>query len=413
MNKFAILFSLLTTAVYVFAIILFSYQQGGTLYAKLVAVLMMITFLFFVVVKWKRVYFPVPYRYLAVWILFCVISALLAQEVNVALARLITVCTIVGAALIITNFLIVARDTTAYQLFILLATFASTALVARNLWAYSTPDGRVFGTLGNSNLYALLLVINLTIGVAFAIFKKNWLLKLIGLLAIGVSVVMILHTGSKKGMAGIILVPAIFYFLWSGMNMRRRPVLVMLAGALAFLVLVGAVSLIMTGQHFDRLEVFLKGLTSGELGRGDNSTAGRIELYRIGYQVAMDNLILGVGLDNFKFHSGGSFGFDAVGVYAHSNYIELLATCGILAFTAYYGAFIYMLYTLFKLRRCIYFEETAARYSSTTVVVFLILIFDFAFVSYAAKFTWILMPWLIADVHLLKAWYRWKERSNV
>ena len=63
----------------------------------------------------------------------------------------------------------------------------------------------------------------------------------------------------------------------------------------------------------------------------DKSTRDRMLLFQNGIKVFLDNPILGVGIDGFK-----NAKINLIHYYAHNNYVELLADCGILGCLIYY-----------------------------------------------------------------------------
>lgn len=70
----------------------------------------------------------------------------------------------------------------------------------------------------------------------------------------------------------------------------------------------------------------------------------RFAFYYEAIDILIENPIVGVGLDNFRFHSYR-------GKYSHSDYIEVITGTGLIGFTLYIAIFILLIYRLTILRR--------------------------------------------------------------
>lgn len=96
----------------------------------------------------------------------------------------------------------------------------------------------------------------------------------------------------------------------------------------------------------------------------------------------MENPVFGVGLQNFSEVELGFFNQQS-GTYAHSNYIELLATSGIIGFAIWYIAWII---AFLKMVRASGDRKIIANLGITMLIINLI--YDFGAVSYYHKVSW-------------------------
>src|SRR5699024_424907 len=90
------------------------------------------------------------------------------------------------------------------------------------------------------------------------------------------------------------------------------------------------------GQRIEGLLNFFTGF-----GTVDKSTTTRMGLIDKAIEVFFNNPLTGVGLDGFKK-------LNIYDVYAHNNFLELLAGLGLLGFIAYYWIYVYLLVNLFR-----------------------------------------------------------------
>ena len=407
-KKRLFIFTNCALALYCGAIILFSFETGTTHYAKVISLLLLILAMYYKLAKGMKLIVPVPFKLLFVWLTIAVISSLTAIDVKIAIKLLITMTTLIGVAFIIFNLLIYMGSTKSYQVILVVMTMLSVMIVLRDISAYSNL-GRVFGTVGNANSFAFLLIAVITICFSIVLFERKIIYKLIFLAGMLVCVYMMLKTGSRKGMVGLVLAPALVYFTWAQSAFSVYKAKVMSVGAIGVILVIIVIGYITTSEHYDRMEVFLTGLTTGEVGEDDASVSHRMELYNQAFNAAMDNIILGVGPNNLRKIEYGSGLFDSeLGAYSHSNYMEILATTGIFGFIFYFSIYAYLYTAFFKLRRCVLHKYYTQRYTAVFTIFIIISIYDVAMVSYAHKITWLVMPLIFAEQYLIQQDYRKK-----
>ena len=298
-------------------------------------------------------------------------------------SRIITIVSRLGVALLIVEF-VRRYDLLDYLLLsFILATVLSAPLFLISPQQYSDLAGRLYGLTGNANSYGVQVTASLVAGLYFVGKSQALAVKLAALAIIVLCIYLILLTGSRKAIAGIFAVFAIYAYF----EVKRLSTL-SFKKTLAFILPVSALSivsftLLINSPHFHRIERILNTYggdgVGSELGR---SELDRLYLYREGWRTAMENPVFGVGLQNFSEVELGFFNQQS-GTYAHSNYIELLATSGIIGFAIWYIAWII---AFLKMVRASGDRKIMANLGITMLIINLI--YDFGAVSYYHKVSW-------------------------
>ena len=143
-------------------------------------------------------------------------------------------------------------------------------------------------------------------------------------------VVVVILTGSKKGVFTL-LIGLTLVALTIPNNTHRRLTLLILPVALTTILLLinsrGGLVYRLLGK---RIKGFIDYILSGE---GDKSTNSRGYMIGLAWSLFRKHPLTGIGLHNFKQ-------VNIYGVYAHNNYMELLACLGLPGFVLYYWSFI-------------------------------------------------------------------------
>lgn len=112
----------------------------------------------------------------------------------------------------------------------------------------------------------------------------------------------------------------------------------------------------------------------------DNSTYLRQQFIKIGLEQFLETPFFGIGIDNARLLLLQHFGYTT---YLHNNYVELLASGGIVGASLFYSIYAYIIYKL---------KSNWKNYSSEKIAVllliFLMLAMDFGAVSYYSKSTY-------------------------
>jgi len=195
-------------------------------------------------------------------------------------------------------------------------------------------------------------------------------------------------SGSRKAMISYVLISFCFiFFSFSAKKSIFYFCILAMIGMFAGTYLFSLVSDTAVVQRFYYL--------SGDTGAADM----RVQLYKEAFYAFSDNPVFGIGLDNFRLYSSS-------GLYAHSNYMELLADTGLIGFCIYY--FIYVKIWMFssKIRKLENNTEQAVFLSGLFKCVFvLVLIIGTGSVQYDNFTHWIILlfPVIMIEKALLNA----------
>lgn len=209
-----------------------------------------------------------------------------------------------------------------------------------------TEEDRFAGTLSNANTAAIFALTVVWASVVLLLRSgrrgRPFLRGAWYALPIGLSLVIIYYSGSKKGLIGLALLVLFVTRLWYKRQAQTvlRKGLVVLASA----ALIGIVGyFIYTSPFFFRMQQLFQGVTNA-------SDMARWDLARDALDVWLMNwkaFFVGVGYDNF-------WTFSSIGTYAHSTPLELLASCGLIGLSLFL-AFLWLL-----VRKFIRLYRTAA-----------------------------------------------------
>lgn len=189
----------------------------------------------------------------------------------------------------------------------------------------------------NSNSTAILNVISVLIIIHKLKDNKSLRQKALLIAVLFFCIVVILLTGSKKGLLGLMF--GVFLLLFQKIKgVKKLEWIVMsliLVVALVQLVLNVPFLYETVGHRIDDLMNLFLGT-----GESDISSNNRLKLIEYALQLWGEHPILGVGLNNFSiYQSIGESGY-----YSHNNFVELLADLGIIGFLLYYSLPIKLLF---------------------------------------------------------------------
>lgn len=185
--------------------------------------------------------------------------------------------------------------------------------------------GSLLDDVTNYNSYTSHLCILTVIAIFYAIVKKVKWCRTAAILLFSILV----FGGSRKNLVIIPLIAIFFALSMGSLSKKMRNLLV--AIGIIILAFFALMSLDFLSQIRDTFFEMFIGLFSSEV--TDQSTMERIYLIQSAFRVWTENFFIGVGWDNFRY-------FNALQLYAHNNYLELLACLGIVGFIIYYGFYV-------------------------------------------------------------------------
>jgi O-antigen ligase len=193
------------------------------------------------------------------------------------------------------------------------------------LWGLLDPaqaNQRIYGTLGQPNLFALTMVPRLPLALCLLNVEKGLLKRLALLTILGVVSYGLILSGSRGGLMAATLALVLFV-----LTQRNK---------LLWLSLVGVI--VLTGLAAMPLEIRQRvGLVAAPGGDDIGNSTDRRETYQIyGWQLWQENPVLGIGLDSFaEAYARSEFRFlqkNRQERIAHNTYLEVAVGTGLAGF---------------------------------------------------------------------------------
>jgi hypothetical protein len=242
-----------------------------------------------------------------------------------------------------------------------------------------TGDDRFAGTLTNSNVAAMYALSILWSGIILIFSTQvKTSLKIVTILTITIALWIIIFSGSKKGLIGVVLFAMFTGWLFIQKNKHSFWKL-FIASFFSFVLISVTIYYVYNSPFFDRMQAMINGDT--------HSTAHRIYLINTAIDTWLDsgkNFLAGVGHGNFK-------DMNLLGKYSHSTFTETLVASGIIGFLLYFGSFFLLIRKFNHLKNI----TLGSRHFSTVFFclmhIILFLFFNTAAVMYDSRDFWPLM----------------------
>jgi len=384
---------------YLLAVVLLSYREGLTAFAKGAGVLLVGLFVFRAVSGGEKISIPKEFRFFAAWFVIGIISSALSKDPVVALYRVGTLLQVVPLAWIIVNLIQWNGDGRFYWWAIIGAALVSGGVTLASPMDFRSLDGRLFGTLSNANAFAVLVAVGLALSLGSIVGARTLLARAVYVGLAAFFLYLVAETGSRMGMVASLVAMVVIYACHQATSSIRNVgkslgILLLGVGVLA-----GSLYFLTSSQFASRLEALTEGAEKGDFSAvGDNSLRSRVMLMEKALELALENPLIGVGLDVYRT---AGIEYRTIGNNSHSNYLEILASTGILGGVLFFAMYFCWWQRLFRLRYLLKDPDYARRYTITTAIATQVLVFDLAWVSYYEKLTWILLAGLIAETVLL------------
>lgn len=191
--------------------------------------------------------------------------------------------------------------------------------------------GSLLDDVTNYNNYTMIISASCVVALYYAIVEHrriDWLPALILL-------VILLLGGSRKNIVALPII-AILFSLFAGNGQKKvKTLLLLLAVVVVGMYLLETLPAL--SQIRSAMEGMFNGLFHGEEADVDGSTQERMYLMEQGIRVWKEHPFLGVGWNNYRYYNDAR-------LYAHNNYVEMLASLGIVGFLLYYAVFLRVVY---------------------------------------------------------------------
>jgi len=315
----------------------FSYVPILNFYARGVLAAFLAWFFWAATIGRRRLILPALPLWFIFWSLFALAVGLLASDMNSALRKWLTIFSVGLVSWAVANAVVWSRSARpwawAYMFAAVVAYLSNYMPLGDYLVSeYSTEVlDRYVGTLGNANTFGRSMVQGFFIGLALLHFNSRGREALCAILVMGVLGLATIESSSRTAMLGLGIGVLTFYT-----SIRVRDLITPLNIMGLASVVVGIVTVFAYfPKHFftsiERMTIFFSflGITP-KVQTKERSIDHRVELANRAFEVWQE-YPLGVGLDNFR---------NFVGTYAHSNYLEILVSTGVLGLLIYYGPFL-------------------------------------------------------------------------
>lgn len=320
--------------------------------------------------------------WIAAFSLFCFMSAVWAISPKDAVSKGITIFELLAC---ISCFYLYYRDYGGINKLLKSIMWAGYIVMAYTVVFYGASEilrllstsQRLASDYSNSNSVGMIMMYSLIITIYYWLFDS---FKPIRLIVIP-EIVMIAVTGSRKALVGTVLGVALIYLY---RLLRERNVRSFLK-SIVFLGVVVIILRILADKNvfalvLYRMESILNEMFGIGSGYVDNSTLARESMKTLGVSIFKSNPVVGIGMGNAYIYNSSQLGMEA---YLHDNYVELLASGGIVGFLIYYGFYAYVAIEFLK-------NRFIRHPDMTLIMIFLLimLIMDYGAVSYYSKTTY-------------------------
>lgn len=365
---------LLTLILYVLFFMLGNYSYGSIILAIIASVLLMIIS----GLDHGKIYFHITYfhRYMLLFSTFCFLSAIWGIDKPEAISNGITILEIlICLSILILYYQFLNSIDTLLKMIILggivvmlviIVMYGPSFILVLALFGQRFPSDFI-----NSNTLGLLAAMCVIIDVNYILKDKKFHFRD---LFLPVAVTFVAVSGSRKA----------FIFLFAGIlllfvlrNIGKKKILKTVFKTCFVIIFLGYLLLEVPMFEFvlSRMKGMVETLMSGE--QLDHSTFIREEMIRIGIDQFKDTPLLGSGMGSSKMLVYNKIGDR---MYMHNNFVELLASGGIIGFLIYYSMYIYLFINMFRYRA--YRDDN---YAICLTLLLFQFIMDYGMVSYDSK----------------------------
>ncbi|MEX1137677.1 MAG: O-antigen ligase family protein [Balneolales bacterium] len=246
---------------------------------------------------------------------------------------------------------------------------------------------RLSGLIGNPNNYSFFLFGTSLILLLPIIgkYKINPVIRYSIFACIFIfSVLILTTTGSRKG---VILLTFILFSTFLLMSKREKATIKVQYLTVFTGIIVFFYNLFSESSFYERVENIFK------YSRGEQVNEGSLQIRDNMISTALtmwtEKPFIGWGLDSFRVHGG-------FGTYSHNNYTELLFNQGLIGLCLYYSFFISILFVSYKLLKRFKDSENYKIIGWVIISILVLLLWDFAAVSYYDKKYWLMVGVILA-----------------
>ncbi len=246
----------------------------------------------------------------------------------------------------------------------------SVGVIEVNFDIYFPQTTRYQGTSINPNITASFMLYSMFLSITYMQTDKSKLTLFAALINIVLSLYVILLTVSRTSLviaSGVLFV----FILHNFLDKNRRKYIILITIAIVIFFLFTDTTKVMATINFALKRIGF--IFDSLMGEGKEYSANeRMELIEIGWEMFSNSPILGQGVHTVEYVTKGW--------YTHNNYVELLATTGVIGFSIYYFICILL---------AVHISEVKEFWLKVYLTMFVIsiLMFDLGGVTYYDKLT--------------------------
>lgn len=338
------------------------------------------------------------FAFIIVFALYTAASALWAINSSAAIEKAQTLFEIILMIFVMYNHYSLKEEST--KDILLDIKIACFAIVIYSLLFYgieqlmllASAEERLGNDFANVNTIAIMAAIGIIIELDSIIANKR--LALMSLLCIP-AMLLVAVTQSRKALIMVGMGLALILWqrsIYSKKNVAKSLLKLILYVLIGVVVIRSVLSLPVFSGVLERMELWINSVT-GE-GKVDSSTIVRNNLIEIGFEAFLQKPILGVGIGSSNELAKAYFNMDC---YLHNNFVELLASGGILGFFVYYSMYIYLIAKFWR-----YKNDKNSEYIVCLTLMLVLLTMDYGRVSYYAKTQYIFLLAMFLETDALK-----------
>lgn len=310
---------------------------------------------------------------------YCLLSSLWAVNPGYSFSKGLTIIQIIVCMSVLYNHyckdfqlkpLLSILEYSGYMIALYYISFFGLSSIKSSLFLGS----RMENAFANANTIGMACAVSLVVYVYFALYESQR--NLIKLPFVIVTTVVIAVTASRTALLGFIIgCFCLFFFRFATKNI----IMTFLRWIAICILLCGLLFLAISLDLFHSLNYRMEGLLALFTGNGsiDHSSWLRLQFIKIGIEQFLETPLFGIGIDNARLLLMEHFGYTT---YLHNNYVELLASGGLVGTGLFYSIYIYI---LLNLKRIWY--KHASELAVVLSIMIMLLIMDFGGISYYSK----------------------------
>lgn len=332
-----------------------------------------------------------------IWLGWSTFGALFAHDIETAVKKLTTLLFLFIAFAAYSKLLKKEAARDAFRSAFIYSILGVCAFTATQPEVFSDVGGRMFGTFGNANTFGAALVFA-SIFESSRFLERSSFYRLCRFLAIqGIIVYFIFQTGSREAFL-VFVTTNTFYIsanvFWQATGKKKYWAI---SVPLFVLFLTLALGVNFSSEWSEsRIGSFLLNIYYGSNQPLDGSASERLYFYRVASQIVQQHFLMGIGLDNFRELVGTVYG--STKTYAHSTYLEVIISTGIVGFLLYFSLYVRVSIYILRIWRLGKGSKGRAVAIKVAALILAVVMFDFADVTYYNKIFWLIFCYCLMDL---------------